>query len=293
MGGLRRQMPFTFGCFLVAGLALAGLPLFSGFLSKDAILTAALSWADTKGYFLWYLIPDLGFISALLTAMYVGRQLLLVFGGELRLNTRSPSLEKASNLITDAPFAMKLPMGILATLSVFIFFSANPFDAAQGWFLTTIHLPGPQTTSDSWHLFTGITSALLAITGLLIAYVTTGNTRIPRPAFLRNVSLHNWYLEDIYRGVFVRPGLLCIRFTDWIDKKILDKLIDAASICTVVIAHMVAWIDRTCIDGTVNFLAYLSGRIGLLTRSLQGGRVQYYFLYTLFGLLILVVWIIL
>ncbi len=84
MGGLRRKMPFTFICYLVAGLSLAGLPFFSGFLSKDAILTGALSWAESKNHFLWYIIPDIGFISALLTAMYVGRQLLLIFDGEFR-----------------------------------------------------------------------------------------------------------------------------------------------------------------------------------------------------------------
>jgi NADH-quinone oxidoreductase subunit L len=293
MGGLRKKMPFTFACYLVAGLSLAGLPLFSGFLSKDAILTGALTWADTKGFFLWYLVPDLGFISALLTAIYVGRQLILVFGGELRLTNAFPQLQSAGNILTDAPFAMKLPMGILAMLSVFIFFSFNPLDAAQGWFLSDIYSPAAQAANSSWHLFTGITSALLAVAGLLIAFVTTGNRRIPRPAFLLKLSVHNWYLEEIYRVLFVRSALVFIRITDRLDRKLIDKLIDYSSIAAVVFAHIVAWIDRTFVDGTVNFAAFLTGRLGLLTRSVHGGQVQYYFLYAVFGLLILVVWIIL
>jgi NADH-quinone oxidoreductase subunit L len=292
MGGLRRKMPFTFGCFLLAGLSLAGLPLFSGFLSKDAILSGALTWADARSHFLWYLIPDLGFISALLTAIYVGRQLILVFGGELRLTGVLPHPQSASNLIEEAPFAMKLSMGILATLSVFVFFSFNPFDGAHGWFLANMPVSS-QTSVNDWHLFTGITSALLSVSGLLIAYMATGNKRLPRPVFLKQLSLHNWYLEDLYRILFVRTGLWFIRFTDSLDRRFIDKGIDYASIATVVLAHMVAWIDRTFIDGTVNFAAYMTGRVGLLTRSMQGGRIQYYFLYAIFGLLILVVWIIL
>jgi NADH-quinone oxidoreductase subunit L len=293
MGGLRRKMPFTFGCYLLAGLSLAGLPLFSGFLSKDAILTGALNWADARGHFLWYLIPDAGFISALLTAIYVGRQLILVFGGEFRLTRLVPQLHNAGNLIQDAPFAMQLSMGILATLSVFVFFSLNPLEAAHGWFLANIHTPSGQAPDNGWHLFTGITSALLAVTGLIIAYVATSNNRLPRPAFLKNLSLLNWYLEDLYRLLFVRTGLFFIRFTDLLDRRFIDKVIDYSSITTVILAHVVAWIDRTFIDGTVNFAAYITGIIGLLTRSIHGGRVQHYFLYAIFGLLILVVWIIL
>jgi NADH-quinone oxidoreductase subunit L len=293
MGGLRKTMPFTFICYLVSGLSLAGLPLFSGFLSKDAILTEALSWAETKGNFLWYLIPDLGFISALLTAIYVGRQLILVFGGEFRLPNLIPQLSTSNVLVKDVPMAMKLPIGILAILSVFIFFSLNPIDAAHGWFLANISLQTRQAADHSWHTFTVITSTLVAITGLALAYVATGNTRIPRPFFLKNVSLHNWYLEDIYRALFVRTGLLFSKITNGIDKKLLDTIIDYASVCMVVLAHIVAWIDRNIVDGIVNFVAYIAGRIGAVTRSIQGGQVQSYFLYTLFGLLILVVWIIL
>jgi NADH-quinone oxidoreductase subunit L len=293
MGGLGKKMPFTFGCYLFSGLSLAGLPLFSGFLSKDAILTGALSWADTKGHFMWYIIPDLGFIAALLTAIYVGRQLLLVFGGEWRLYKSLPHVQDAYNLLTDAPFAMKLPIGILATLSLFIFFSLNPFDAAHGWFLTGISPPTAQVRDHSWHLFTGITSALLAVAGLLIGYWATLHTFVPRPVFLKKLSLHNWYLEDIYRVLFVRTGWLLIKFTDRMDRKLIDRSIHYASVVAVVLAHMVAWADRTLIDGTVNFAAFMTSRVGLLTRSVHGGRVQNYFLYAIWGLLILVVWIIL
>jgi len=80
MGGLRKVMPLIFYAYLIAALALVGVPFFSGSLSKEAILTSALSWAqlrsDTSHYF-FYLIPILGFSASFLTVVYIGRQWIL------------------------------------------------------------------------------------------------------------------------------------------------------------------------------------------------------------------------
>jgi NADH-quinone oxidoreductase subunit L len=107
------------------------------------------------------------------------------------------------------------------------------------------------------------------------------------------MSLHNWYMEEAYRKTFVRPGVVLTQVAQWLDTKIIDKLVDYTGIAVVVAAHMVAWADRTLVDGTVKFFVFIAGRIGLLTRAFQGGKVQYYFVYTLLGLILLIVWIIL
>jgi NADH-quinone oxidoreductase subunit L len=291
MGGLRKRMPFTFACYLLSGLSLAGLPFFSGFLSKDAILLGALQWADAKHNFIWFIIPDIGFITAFLTALYIGRQLILVFFGKFRLPVYVPKAENTWHHISEVPFSMKLPMGLLAILSVFIFFSFNPFDAAHGWFLS--NMQQNYTVNTSWHTFTLITSALLACTGLVLAYFSTNNRRVSKPVILRKLSLNNWYLETIYRQLFVGAGTLFMRVSQWIDTKLIDRIIDYTGISTVVLAHITAWIDRTFVDGAVNLTAYTAGRIGLVTKSIQGGKVQNYFLYAIFGLIVLIVWIIL
>ncbi|MFW5762562.1 MAG: NADH-quinone oxidoreductase subunit L, partial [Cyclobacteriaceae bacterium] len=88
MGGLRRQLPFTFIVFLIAAAALAGIPFFSGFLSKDAILTSSIGYARVladEGNSIFYLVPVLGFITVMMTAMYMTRQIILVFFGKNRL----------------------------------------------------------------------------------------------------------------------------------------------------------------------------------------------------------------
>ncbi|NJO03892.1 MAG: NADH-quinone oxidoreductase subunit L, partial [Bacteroidia bacterium] len=91
MGGLRRKMPFTFACFTLSALALVGLPFSSGFLSKDAILSAAWAWAPEmaqSGNYIYYLVPLIAFASVFLTALYIGRMLLLVFFGPFHPDRR-------------------------------------------------------------------------------------------------------------------------------------------------------------------------------------------------------------
>ena len=83
MGGLRNTMPVIFSAFIGCGMALAGLPLFSGFMSKDGILIGAWNFAIEAGGWA-YLIPDVALITALLTAFYVGRMIILIFFGKAR-----------------------------------------------------------------------------------------------------------------------------------------------------------------------------------------------------------------
>jgi NADH-quinone oxidoreductase subunit L len=136
MGGLRRKLPVTFACYTLCGLALAGLPLFSGFLSKDAVLAATLDWAAGTGNGAAGVVPLLGFGSALLTAVYVGRQLLLVFAGPSRLGTgrRTGHHGKPANA---GPWGA----GGASCSSVF----PQPLDAGDGWLLPAGRNTSPAT----------------------------------------------------------------------------------------------------------------------------------------------------
>ncbi|NTU58841.1 MAG: NADH-quinone oxidoreductase subunit L [Chlorobiaceae bacterium] len=172
MGGLRKNMPWTFATFSIATLALAGLPLTSGFMSKDAILAGALGFAATEGGGIYYIIPVLGFASALMTAFYMGRQVWLVFFGESRTHLKpaeehhddhaahghdahgNDAFDHSSGHGHDAPhgvhevgWVMRLPLVILATLSIFIVFSPDPLDGGKGWFMHLV--PTPSTVVKS------------------------------------------------------------------------------------------------------------------------------------------------
>ena len=158
MGGLWKKMPWTFATFTLATLALAGLPLTSGFMSKDAILAGALGFAEIEGGGIFYLIPVLGFFSAMLTAFYMGRQIWLVFFGESRSHLKPAGGhddhhdahdDHGHHEVHEVSWAMRMPLVILAALSVFAVFSPDPLDGAKGWFMHLVQTPETVVAADT------------------------------------------------------------------------------------------------------------------------------------------------
>ena len=130
MGGLRKTMPKTYFTFLMATIAISGVPLTSGFLSKDGILAGTLAYANLSGN---WLIPILGFGSAGLTAFYMFRLTILAFHGK-------PKTEIATHTHENR-FSIVFPLVVLAILSFWFFYSPNPIDASKGWFHQAIKQP--------------------------------------------------------------------------------------------------------------------------------------------------------
>jgi NADH-quinone oxidoreductase subunit L len=144
MGGLAKKMPVTFATFLIATLAISGVPLFSGFLSKDEILAGAWAFGSLSGD-IALLIPYIGFGVAAMTAFYMFRLVILTFFGE-------PKRPDIHEHVHESPMTMKVPIMVLATLSIWIFYSFNPISAPSGWFVTS--LPAPATvTGQHWYPF--------------------------------------------------------------------------------------------------------------------------------------------
>ena len=144
MGGLRKKMPVTHLTFLIATLAISGVPLFSGFLSKDEILAGSWAFGSLRGG-LGLMMPYIGFGVAALTAFYMFRLVFLTFYGE----SKRPDIFEH---IHESPATMKVPILVLATLSIWFFFAFNPFGAASGWMMKSI--PTPVTvTGPHWYDF--------------------------------------------------------------------------------------------------------------------------------------------
>ncbi|HZV13539.1 MAG TPA: NADH-quinone oxidoreductase subunit L, partial [Candidatus Kapabacteria bacterium] len=134
MGGLGKKMKVTSTTFLIACLAISGVPLFSGFMSKDEILGNALAYGTLRGG-IAALLPWVGFLVAGLTAFYMFRLWICTFKGE-------PKKPEIFAHIHESPLAMKIPLIVLATLSIFIFWGVNPVSPNDGWFLKNwIHSP--------------------------------------------------------------------------------------------------------------------------------------------------------
>ncbi|MEM9676148.1 MAG: proton-conducting transporter membrane subunit, partial [Bacteroidota bacterium] len=311
MGGLRTRIPVTFTVYLITAAALVGIPFFSGFLSKDAVLNGSLAWAvyHNPDSFSWHwLLPGLAFTTTLLTALYMGRQILLIFFGKLRAK------ESADKPIKwRLSWRMRAPLILLALLSLGIAYSLNPFSADESWLLPNLmtKLPAvPGRTLDylaiadtypNWHAITTEVALGSTLIGLLIAYAlyrpqgAWHQTYHRQPDFqnkLVRFFAYNWYLDGLYKTVIIRPALWISQRFNQLDQKLIDGLLHFIATAGVVIAHIIAWLDREVVDGLVSAVASFTRGLGNLTRSVQTGRIQTYLVASLLLFIALLYWLI-
>ena len=301
MGGLRHKMPVTYITFLVATLAISGIPLTSGFISKDAILAGSLAYAVMHPQH--FLLPFFGFSAAILTAFYMFRQVFMTFHG-------APAYKEAHEYIHESPQTMIVPLGILATLGLYVFYvlpSMNPF-SSYGWFEALVVKPGSVAGEQAMamaehfehalhgtHVPAMIISIAMALFGILLAYLFYQKKSLSadqwaeklKPVY--NLSYNKYYIDEIYSKGVVQPFLaacrrLAVFDMDWYDKVIIDGF----AYVTRAISRITRWIDDKIVDG---FLVNGVGRVflfaGSLIRLLQTGRLQHYLVMMLFGIIII------
>jgi NADH-quinone oxidoreductase subunit L len=319
MGGLRKAMPLTFYTYLLAAAALVGLPLFSGFLSKDAILSGSWAWAQTmsqaNGNSLYFAVPIIGFAVVLLTAYYMGRHLWFMFFGSFRLPFDVQALRLS--LSREVEQVMLVPVVLLAVLSLGIFFSLNPFSFAGSWVMQGIGIAklsqegallannliqsvvAQDAANQTAHVVIGTLSALLGLAGIAIAigrYRGKGNEALlqeqPSGALAR-LSYNHFYLDGMYAAVLVRPVLWLSRMLYRFDKRVIDYTLEYASKWLVVFSKIVKWFDKWVVDGSVWLIGALAKVIGRFGRGLQNGKVQSYYAYSLFGFILIILYIML
>lgn len=302
MGGLRKVLPSTFVVYAICTAALAGLPLFSGFLSKEAILSGAVAWAGAKGGGLAWLIPVTLLLSSGLTALYMARQLQLVFGGDRRYH---------ASHVHGPDALMRIPLFLLAALSLFIGFSVNPLSAHGSWFFTlfgTEEIEGPVWLAPA--------SLLLAAAGGWAGYryADAWMTQLSPQSFWVRLSVEYGFLDRLYHWLIIAPvehlaaltkqhdeaeakqlaapkSTHVIRSVHHTEKGLVDGLVRGLGVGTVVLAHIVHAFDRLIVDGTVNGAVWLAAQTGQAVRSVQNGRIQSYVTAAVVGLLALLWWL--
>jgi NADH-quinone oxidoreductase subunit L len=275
MGGLRRYMPITFATFIVGWLSIAGVPPFSGFWSKDEILTAAWASPGTQGKVLW----ALALVTALITAYYMSRQVYLVFFGARRdveeaepvavaAEEQSESTPVAA-VASDAgghghgagahgdphesPWIMTLPLVVLAILATIGGGLNLPF-GDDVHFLE--HWLEPVVGENELPIdLSGATQAALIVVAVLVALTgIAAATRVylRRRARAREPELlaHAYHYDETVSAFVAGPGT---RFF-----------------------LGVAWFDTHIVDGAVNGVAHLVAGFGRRLRHVQSGFVRTY-----------------
>ncbi len=296
MGGLKARMPITFWTFIAYTLAISGVPLTSGFLSKDEILAGTLAFSTLTGH---AIIPIVGFLVAGLTAFYMFRLVILTFLGEHKDPGRIAHVH-------ESPKVMTIPLIVLALLCVFVVFSFNPFGGSGGWVAQSIERPStvvPTTMAaasvDAFesamhhvHLPAMGLSLLMAGLGILLAYVTYRWKKInaeriaERLGPIHHFLMNKWGFDDLYNNVVVGGTHLVTRLLRWFDDTIIDGAVNASGEATKITSAASGQFDDRVVDGFVNMTAYVSGVGGLLLRKLQTGKVQTYIVFAVMSVML-------
>lgn len=277
MGGLKKYMPVTYWTFLIGTLAIAGIPFFSGFFSKDEILWKAF---EKGGPLMWVVLAT----AAFCTAFYMFRLVYLTFLGKERFDHHHVHPH-------ESPALMTIPLIILAVLSAFGGFLGIPhalsfhtFTNLFDHFLEPIFadankILGNVEAHGEVHAIEYIlmaTSTCIAIIAIFLAnkfYNKDANWTTPRK-LVQSMSLpyrildNKWYLDNFYYAVFVTPIFLA-------SKDFLWKIFDVKMI-----------------DGTVNGSGKFTEVLGETLRKLQSGIAQNYALLMLFGIVLILTYLV-
>ena len=269
MGGIWKKIPITYALMWVGSLALAGMPFFAGYYSKDLILQAAWAASSNSGYFAFWL----GCLAAFLTAFYSWRVLLLTFHGNFN------SSKEVLDHVHESPIVMLIPLFVLALGAIFSgWYFYNDF-VGYNWkefWGNSIFISEKHKAFKLAHyvpLWVKYLPIFLAILGILCAYLFyILNPNLPKilskkfsPIY--NLFYNKWYFDELYNYFFVKSF---IKFGNFFWKKGDEGTI-----------------DRFGPNGISNLVKNISSKSIII----QSGYIYHYAFAMLIGLVVLITWL--
>jgi NADH-quinone oxidoreductase subunit L len=227
MGGLRSVMPRTHIAFAVGGLALMGIPIFSGFWSKDGIVSAAFASDDALGYTLY----AAGLIGALLTGLYTTRLYLAVWRGEQSAFVR----EHAENGHGEGPRSMTIPVGVLTVLATIggLIVIPGVWEPFLHWIDETAEPLVTATVAEDYG--TSAIAVALALIGFFVAQraFDAGRQVVTSPALWR-VFEHKLYFDEAYDALFYRPAAaISVALRRNVEEPVVERSLDEIGTGTI------------------------------------------------------------
>jgi NADH-quinone oxidoreductase subunit L len=278
MGGLRRKMPITYWAFVIFSLSISGIPFTSGFLSKDSILGGTLAYGRLSGN---YFIPIVAYGVVFLTAFYMFRLIVMTFHGEPRDQHK---FEHAK----ESPAVMTIPLIVLASLSLFFFYSLNPFNPEKSWIPKAVERPAsvvPPLQQRTWDI-TKVEVVTLKDRSALTSGKVNVLTYAPQPGdVVTHTTPYEIVLEEArYPGLELSLSLAVLGilaafviyhwkkidaeklkqairpvYTFLSNKWYFDELYGATVVGgTIALSKVLAWFDNNIIDGIVNGAAAIT-----------------------------------
>ena len=280
MGGLRRHLPATSTTFIVATLAIAGIPPLAGFFSKDEILWQAFS-SPYGSTVLW----GVGLVVAGLTAFYMFRQVFMVFFGECRAD------HETQHHLHESPTSMTGPLWVLMGGSVLAGLLWVPHLAHFEHWLEPLmghhaaagaveHAAGPGAGVEVGLM---ALSVLVALSGIGLAYLMYHRRSLRPEVFSEalgglpyRIVYGKYYVDEVYLFVFVRGGLAFFNLVAWLDLHVIDGLVDLSATITRGVAWLSGRADLWVVDGAVDGVAGVTQFVGRRVRNLQTGAISAY-----------------
>lgn len=267
MGGLRKHLPWTHALMWIGSLALAGVPVFAGYYSKDMIIEAAYAATMPVGNYAF----AMGVAAAFLTAFYSGRLLFMTFYGAPRAS------DEVMSHVHEAPKVMLIPLVILALGAIFsgmLFaesFIGHDYESFWG---EALFVAGPNILEEAHHvpLWVKLLPVLMGAGGLLLSwyyYIRRPDLPVAIATMhspIYNFFLNKWYFDELYDAIFVRPAKNVGR---WLWKIGDGKIIDGLGP-----------------DGISSSVAKVAARV----RDLQTGYLYHYAFAMLIGVAVIVTW---
>ena len=262
MGALRKVMPVTAFTFIIGWLAIAGVPPFAGFWSKDEILLYV--YANNRGLYV------VGLITALLTAFYMTRQVIMVFFGKAKWNDHSAEHGSHGDLTPhESSWVMLTPLVMLAGLSVVGGAMQLPFgkkfNFLERWLAPVVeeseaHIGETWAYQNKYLLL--VVAIIVAVVGIAASIAVYAKSWIKpiEPKVLEQA----WYYDNAASRLIAGPGARTF--------------------------NLIAWIDTHIVDGTVNGVGKLIRNIASSLRRAQSGFVRAYALLISFGAVVILAW---
>ena len=281
MGGLRKYMPSTYKTFLIATIAIAGIPPLAGFFSKDEIVMHAfnMGFGEFAGG-MYFILWGVATITAFLTAFYMFRLTLTTFHGSFKLPAKFKGAENAESYLHESPSTMTIPLWVLAGLSVVGGFIGVPnfisktfggegsINWLHGW-LSPVAADIPLTLSipAEWALM--MFAIVVAVGSVYLAFRMYGNDNqaesdeaiANRFGGLYQVWKEKYNLDEAYEGAIVHP---IVKFSD----------------------KVLAAFDIKIIDGFVNAVGGTVRLAGSLLRYIQTGITTNYAFFLILGVIL-------
>ncbi|HRZ86471.1 MAG TPA: NADH-quinone oxidoreductase subunit L [bacterium] len=275
MGGIFSKMKITAATFIIASLAIAGVPPLAGFWSKDEILVSMFASGN-------YVIFGLAYLTSIFTAFYMFRLCFIVFFGRPR---------KADLHAHESPAVMTVPLMVLAFFSIFIGLVGSPL--MHNWFGHFVtfgeghHGGAPAGLIMGASVAAGVIGIAIAFALYILKWQLVPQAVRIRFTWLHTLLINKYYMDEIYLSAIIRPIALLSKYSFRFDKNLIDGVVNWTGLFSLFLSEVKNSFDKHVVDGLVNGAAKLVDLCSGHARRLQTGLIQNYMLFIIAGLVII------